>query len=49
MRQPVDEIDVILRQHDIVEVLMGMSHIEAEAEFLLLASYYSSFEPEKEE
>jgi len=44
MCQPVDKIDVVLREHDIVEILMGMGYIEAEAELFLLSSYHSPFE-----
>lgn len=47
MRQPIDEIDIVLRQHDIIEVLVSAGHIETEAEFSLFASYRSSFESEQ--
>jgi hypothetical protein len=49
MRQPIDEIDVILRQHDIIEVLMSIGYIEAHTEFFLFSSYHSSFESEEKE
>ena len=42
--QPIDEIDIILRQHDIIEVLAVLGDIEAQAEFFPDIATDSPFE-----
>jgi hypothetical protein len=48
MCQPVDEVDVILGQHDIIEVLAVLGDIEAQAEFFPDIASDSPFEEQEE-